>query len=119
MNPKYPQVRVQLVGEDGNAFAILGRVTGAMRRAGLAETERNAFTKEATSGDYDNLLRTVLAWVSVDGLGDESDDESDDYYNDSDYDDDESDDERGPQACYECSDPYAVGGCPSCGASHP
>lgn len=80
MNPKYPQVKVQLVGEDGNAFAILGRVTGAMRRAGLAETERNAFTKEATSGDYDNLLRTVLAWVSVDGLGDESDEDSDDDY---------------------------------------
>lgn len=100
MNPKYPQVKVQLVGEDGNAFAILGRVTGAMRRAGITETERNEFTKEATSGDYDNLLRTVLAWVSVDGLGDESDEEDDESYD--------------PNYCYDCGD-YAVGGCPACG----
>ena len=27
--PKYPEVVVRLVGEDGNAFAILGRVANA------------------------------------------------------------------------------------------
>lgn len=63
---KYPDVNVALVGEDGNAFAILGRVTGALRRAGVDEAERDAFVAEATSGDYDNLLRTVLGWVSTD-----------------------------------------------------
>lgn len=63
---KYPDVNVALVGEDGNAFAILGRVTGALRRAGVDKAERDAFVAEATSGDYDNLLRTVLGWVSTD-----------------------------------------------------
>lgn len=63
---KYPDVNVALVGEDGNAFAILGRVTGALRRAGVDKDERDAFVAEATSGDYDNLLRTVLGWVSTD-----------------------------------------------------
>jgi hypothetical protein len=29
--PKYPHVKVKLVGRDGNAFAILARVTKAMR----------------------------------------------------------------------------------------
>ncbi len=39
MEPKYPRVKVQLVGEDGNAFAILGRVQTAMRMAGVPKAE--------------------------------------------------------------------------------
>ncbi len=66
MEIKYPQVNVRLVGEDGNAFSIIGRTTKAMRRAGIPKDEIDAFTKEATSGDYDNVLRTVMATVSVD-----------------------------------------------------
>lgn len=63
--PKYPHVVVQLTGEDGNAFNILGRVTRAMRAAGLSSEEREAFRQEATSGDYDNLLTTAMRWVVV------------------------------------------------------
>ena len=37
---KYPNVKVQLVGQDGNAFAILGNVQRAMRRAGLTTEQR-------------------------------------------------------------------------------
>lgn len=69
---KYPQVNVKLVGEDGNAFAILGRVIRAMRKAGLSEKQRSEFTKEATSGDYDHLLVTVMKYVSVDDADDET-----------------------------------------------
>lgn len=64
--PKYPKINVRLVGEDGNAYAILGRVRAAMRRAGLSIDEIEAFTEEAMSGDYGNLLRTVMEWVSTD-----------------------------------------------------
>lgn len=66
MEPKYPQVYVQLTGEDGNAFSILGRVQGALRRAGVSAEERAQFVAEATSDDYDHLLRTVMAWVDAD-----------------------------------------------------
>lgn len=66
MNTKYPEINVPLVGEDGNAFSILGRVKRIMRRAGLGDSEWEAFHKEATSGDYDNLLRTVMIWFAVD-----------------------------------------------------
>ena len=62
--PKYPNINIELVGEDGNAYSILGRCTLALKRNGLRD-EVEAFRKEATSGDYDNLLRTVLAWFSV------------------------------------------------------
>lgn len=67
MAPKYPNVKVKLVGEDGNAFAILSRVTDAMRRVGVPKEERKEFQKQATSGDYDNLLRTCMEYVDCDG----------------------------------------------------
>lgn len=63
--PKYPDVSVPMVGQDGNAFFIIGRVTGALRRAGVSQEEISAFTEEAMSGDYDNLLQTVMRWVKV------------------------------------------------------
>ena len=63
--PKYPEIRVQLIGEDGNAFAIIGRVSKSMRQAGVAKEERDEFMAEATSGDYDNLLRVTMEWVEV------------------------------------------------------
>lgn len=65
MKVKYPHIKVQLVGEDGNAFAIIGKVLGALRRAGVLETECKAFQKEAMSGDYDHLLQTAMKWVEV------------------------------------------------------
>ena len=63
--PKYPDVRVKLTGTDGNAFAVLGRVTSALRRAAVPKEDRDAFMAEATSGDYDNLLCTCCRWVTV------------------------------------------------------
>ncbi len=53
---------VQLVGEDGNAFSILGRVQRAMRRAGWPREKIAEFMAEATSGDYDHLLGTVIRY---------------------------------------------------------
>lgn len=62
---KYEHITVKLVGEDGNAFAILGRVKRALRQGGVDTEEVNAFWAEATSGDYNHLLRTAKAWVTV------------------------------------------------------
>jgi len=56
---------VRLVGEDGNAFAILDRVLRAMRCAGLPPEEVAAFREEATGGSHENLLATVMRWVEV------------------------------------------------------
>ena len=61
---KYPNVTVQLSGEDGNAFFIIARVGEALKRAGILQKEINAFRKEATSGDYDHVLQTCMAWVN-------------------------------------------------------
>ena len=61
---KFPDVHVKLTGTDGNAFAIIGAVTTALRKAGHGD-QTSAFTAEATSGDYDNVLVTCMKWVDV------------------------------------------------------
>lgn len=61
--PKYPDVVVQLSGEDGNAFFIMGRVAKALRRAGASPDEIEDFYSEATSADYNNLLQVCQRWV--------------------------------------------------------
>lgn len=58
-------VTVDLIGTDGNAFSIIGKVTKAMRRGGIDAETINEFTTEAMSGDYDHLLRTVMDYVEV------------------------------------------------------
>lgn len=64
-NIKYPHIHVPLIGEDGNAFAIIGRVRRALRTARVPEDRVNEFTKQATSGDYNHLLTTVTEWVNI------------------------------------------------------
>lgn len=63
--PKYPDIFVQLTGEEGNAFYILGVVQRALKKAGIAADEVKEFMAEAMSGDYDHLLQTAMAWVDV------------------------------------------------------
>ncbi len=62
---KYPEVHVQLTGEDGNAFAIMGAVSKALKRAGVPAEEISKYKGESMSGDYDNLLQTAMRWVDV------------------------------------------------------
>ena len=78
MNIKYPNIKVKLVGMDGNAFAIMGRVEGALRRGGVSKEEREVYLTESKSGDYNNLLRTAMAWVDCATDEDDDDDDGDD-----------------------------------------
>jgi hypothetical protein len=66
MEVRHPEVVVPLVGQDGNAFHILGLVRRHMERAEVPAEEVKEFFKEATSGDYDHLLQTVMRWVTID-----------------------------------------------------
>lgn len=56
---------VQLSGEDGNAYAILGATSKALQRAGYTQEERDQYYNEATADDYDHLLQTTMKWVNV------------------------------------------------------
>ena len=58
-------VTVELVGQDGNAFSIMGRVTSAMKRAGVDREIINEYQREAMSGDYNHLLQVTMEYVEV------------------------------------------------------
>ena len=62
---KYPEIEVTLTGTDGNAFAVIGKVCSELRRGGVSKEEVNAFTEEATAGDYNHVLMTCMRWVEV------------------------------------------------------
>lgn len=46
---------------DGNAFAIIGAGRRELVKQGRSE-ELPAFMEEITSGDYDQVLQTMLRW---------------------------------------------------------
>ena len=54
-----------LVGEDGNAFFILGKAQKVAKGAGWSEEKRKQFIDEAMSGDYDHLLRVCMEYFEV------------------------------------------------------
>lgn len=74
---RYPDVRIALVGEDGNAFSILGRAMRAAREAGVPKEEIDAYLAEARSGDYDHLLRITMEWFDCAGRDEEEGDSCD------------------------------------------
>lgn len=84
---KYPNIVVDLSTIDGNAFSVMGAVTRAMSRAGVDLDEINQYRREATSGNYDNLLAVTMNWVSIDYSKDGL--MVDEDYDDLDYDDDD------------------------------
>ena len=63
--PKYPEITVRLVGENGNAFYILGKCLSAMRCANIPKEEQDEFYRQATASDYNHLLIICMEWFNV------------------------------------------------------
>lgn len=59
--PLYPAIRLDISRADG-PFYILGAADAAMVAAGLSDVERDAFTNEAMSGDYEDMWQTAKKW---------------------------------------------------------
>ena len=55
------KIELELVGLDGNAFALLGAFQKQAKKEEWTETEINEVLDEAQSGDYNHLLQTLLA----------------------------------------------------------
>lgn len=55
--PKY-----DLVGQDGNAFALMGYTANALKKEGLGDLVKEMQTR-ATSGDYYNLIAVCDEYV--------------------------------------------------------
>jgi len=65
MDTKFPDVHVQLTGGDGNAFAIIGAVSMALKRANHKEAAKEFSEAALKQPSYDDLLRLAMSTVSV------------------------------------------------------
>lgn len=57
--------KLKLIGQDGNAFAILGKARRAAREAGWTKEQLEDFMDLAEEGDYNNLLKVVMEHFDV------------------------------------------------------
>jgi len=59
-------VTVKLIGTDGNAFSVIGAVSGALRKSKDHKSQVAAFQQEAMAADdYDHMLRICMEWVNI------------------------------------------------------
>lgn len=56
---------VTLVGQDGNAFNVLGLCQRAAKQAGWTQEQIDAVMQEMRAGDYDHLLATAMKHFEV------------------------------------------------------
>ena len=56
---------VKLSGTDGNAFAVMAKVSNALKESGYSNMEIKKFREEAMSGDYNDLLATCAKWADI------------------------------------------------------
>lgn len=54
-----------LIGEDGNVFNIIGRVSKALKKAGLADQAKEFTGKALSSESYDSVLQMATEYVEV------------------------------------------------------
>lgn len=64
MNDSITGLTLKLIGEDGNAFSILGRARAVLRKANRLD-EWDTFHEQATSADYNHLLVVCGEWFDV------------------------------------------------------
>jgi hypothetical protein len=57
--------KLKLVGTDGNAFAIIGRLTECLRKNGYTTEQLKAIQKECMSSDYNNVIATACKYCEV------------------------------------------------------
>ena len=55
----------KLLGEDGNVFNIIGRVSATLKRAGLKEKAEEFTSKAFNSESYDAVLRLAMEYTEV------------------------------------------------------
>ena len=56
-------MKYDLVGVDGNAFAVMAYVLKAMKECKMSKKEQSDYQTKAMSGDYDNLLAVSVEMI--------------------------------------------------------
>ena len=57
--------KLKLVGTDGNAFSIIAKLIDCLRHNGYSHKQLEEIRKEATSGDYNNVIATACKYCEV------------------------------------------------------
>lgn len=92
-------MKYNLVGVDGNAFAVMGYVVQCMKKEKMTAEEIKAYKDKAMSGDYNNLLATSFDMIErlndkrEEEFSDDEEDEDEEFENDGFEDDDDEEDE--------------------------
>ncbi len=68
-------VNLELVGVNGNAFAVMGLFSRQARREGWTHEEIDLVLEEAKSGDYDHLLSTIMTYCEPQDEHEQEDEE--------------------------------------------
>ena len=61
--------KMQLIGEDGNIFAILGRASGLLKDAGMKAQSEEMFQRVTACVDYDKALHIISEYVDTELSG--------------------------------------------------
>lgn len=62
---KHPEITVQLVGQNGNVFNLMGIVANALRKNGFGEEVQSFITEVTSSQSYHEALAVMMRWVDV------------------------------------------------------
>lgn len=57
--------KCKLIGEDGNIFFILGRVSRVLKETGRADQVKECSDRVMNSCSYDEALRIIMEYVEV------------------------------------------------------
>lgn len=57
--------KMELLGQDGNIFAILGRASALLKRAGMKDQADEMFQRVTASGSYEQALNIISEYVET------------------------------------------------------
>lgn len=64
--PQTPsKLKMDLMGHDGNIYAIMGRASGLLKDAGMKEQSDEMIRRVTSSGSYDEALHIVSEYVET------------------------------------------------------
>ena len=56
---------MELLGQDGNIFGILGQASRLLKRAGMKEQADEMFSRVTSCGDYNKALNIISEYVET------------------------------------------------------
>lgn len=65
LSVKHPDISVQLTGQDGNVFNLMGVVIKALRNNGSGDEVDDFISEVTSSKSYHEALAVMMQWVDV------------------------------------------------------